>query len=277
MVAEHYELRGFRDGPSFRKAIGFSVVLHLLLFGAALFLVPSNPRRLFYSPAYTVSLVGPGALREEKPASRVEATKKSVARPEAKAVRPVKKVKERRPRPQPKAKPKVIPLEKVASAKESKKVPPEAPAREVNKAPEPSSRVAAAVERIRQKLAKEAPVGGTPSAPGSGGPSGGGSAGLTDIIFREYYNLIWERVSDAWVLPQNIEEGERKRLVAIVEFQVARTGEISKVRLESSSGNTYFDNSALRAVQKVNPLPSFPPELTRPYLMVGVRFHNPND
>ncbi len=140
--------------------------------------------------------------------------------------------------------------------------------------------MAAALERIRKKVAKEeeleeAASAGTASGRGSGRSPGGGSAGLTELPFREYYNLIWRRVRDAWVLPENIGEGERRRLVAVVEFQVTSTGEISNVRLESSSGNTYFDNSALRAVKKANPLPPFPPELSRPYLMVGVRFHNP--
>ncbi len=277
MVAEHHELRGLEDGPSFRKAIALSLALHLVLFGTAFLVMSSRTKRLHYAPAYTVSLAGPEALRGGKPSSGTKVIERETPRTQTKEV---KRAKHPRARPRPKPKPKEIPLKRAAPAETEERVAPKAPPREADKVAETGSKVAAALERIRKKVAKEeeleeAASAGTASGRGSGRSPGGGSAGLTELPFREYYNLIWRRVRDAWVLPENIGEGERRRLVAVVEFQVTSTGEISNVRLESSSGNTYFDNSALRAVKKANPLPPFPPELSRPYLMVGVRFHNP--
>jgi len=49
---------------------------------------------------------------------------------------------------------------------------------------------------------------------------------------------------------------------------------MTDIYLEKRSGNTYFDNSALRAVTKSNPLPSLPEWFRESSLDVGIRFHS---
>ncbi|MFQ5894863.1 MAG: energy transducer TonB, partial [Nitrospinota bacterium] len=84
---------------------------------------------------------------------------------------------------------------------------------------------------------------------------------------------IIESVHNSWNLPGNLPG--RERMVAVVTFRVLRDGSIRDIRVERSSGNIHFDNSALRAVEKIDPLPPFPAELGRDVLDIGVRFHNP--
>ncbi|MCA9480084.1 MAG: TonB family protein, partial [Nitrospira sp.] len=42
-----------------------------------------------------------------------------------------------------------------------------------------------------------------------------------------------------------------------LKFRISKSGEISQVHMEQSSGNDHYDLAALRAVQAVNPLPPF--------------------
>ncbi|MDR1811401.1 MAG: TonB family protein [Candidatus Fibromonas sp.] len=59
---------------------------------------------------------------------------------------------------------------------------------------------------------------------------------------------------------------------SLVQFQIARNGEISEVVLRSSSGNSVWDRSAMRAPQITKP-PPFPPSYTAENLVVIVDFN----
>jgi protein TonB len=58
---------------------------------------------------------------------------------------------------------------------------------------------------------------------------------------------------------------------SIVQFQIARNGEISEVVLRSSSGNTIWDRLAVRAVQITKP-PPLPPSSTAENLILNLDF-----
>ncbi|HMO02639.1 MAG TPA: TonB family protein [Oligoflexia bacterium] len=50
-----------------------------------------------------------------------------------------------------------------------------------------------------------------------------------------------------------------QNLIAQIEFSISPRGDISDIKLAASSGNSDFDTSALRAVEKASPVPSPPP------------------
>ena len=114
--------------------------------------------------------------------------------------------------------------------------PPEAIRNIIPTAPEPGSGGAAAA--------------GAGSGGGSGGGRGvslgGGSGGFGD----SYYALgVEKRISDNWMRPP---EGLRVRIV--YSFYIAANGAIYNVKLETSSGNSQMDLTALRAINASNPL-----------------------
>jgi len=63
-----------------------------------------------------------------------------------------------------------------------------------------------------------------------------------------------------------------KGLEGVVIMKIMRDGEIRDIWFEKRSGNTYFDDSVLKAIKKSNPLPPLPDGFLGPYYDVGVRF-----
>jgi TonB family protein len=99
------------------------------------------------------------------------------------------------------------------------------------------------------------------------------ASGIKGLRFKIYYTIIWGKIKEGWVLPGGLIKN-KEGLEAVVSFKILRDGEIKNIRFEKSSGNSYFDKSVLRSVEKANPLPSLPVEYKEDYLDIGVRFHS---
>ncbi len=107
--------------------------------------------------------------------------------------------------------------------------------------------------------------GGTP-----GGGSGGGS--LSDSKLNDYYGAVWAKIKKEWTLPENIPKGERSLETTIVVI-IERGGKIQKSWFEKKSGSALYDQMAMRAIRKAEPLPPIPEELTDTTLEIGINFH----
>jgi colicin import membrane protein len=87
----------------------------------------------------------------------------------------------------------------------------------------------------------------------------------TGVDANSYYGIIIEMIRNQWVYPDIVSS----ELEVIVSIRIDKQGNIISQEIEKSSGNILFDQSALRAISKANPLP--PP----PFGMeteIGVRF-----
>ncbi len=51
-----------------------------------------------------------------------------------------------------------------------------------------------------------------------------------------------------------------------------QNGKIKDIWFEKKSGNSYFDESAFKAVKKSDPLPKLPKEYFKPYYNLGLIF-----
>lgn len=56
-----------------------------------------------------------------------------------------------------------------------------------------------------------------------------------------------------------------KSLTVVIRFRLSRTGAVSGVVVEQSSGNVYYDLAGKRAVLNADPLPPFPKDLSSAY------------
>jgi TonB family protein len=81
---------------------------------------------------------------------------------------------------------------------------------------------------------------------------------------NRYLALIQSKISNQWIAPPVDLSGKSLRVV--VRFRLDRTGNVSDIVIETSSGNGYYDDAGRRAVLKAGRLPSFPPEMTEPFL-----------
>ena len=238
--------------PSLKETTALSVVLHILVFFAALMVLKRSSYISLPSP-YTVRLVSPTEVSHKKPKAGVRAktaktvkkvkTKTTKKRKPGKVVRKVTvTVKERTP-------PADIGTgeEKIAVIRAKKRV----------KKVVELRRAVLSVKKERKdegprETARENAVGT------EGGTAGSGS------LTTGYYLLIKEKVWSEWVFP---EFRTREGLETVVNIKIFKNGRVEIEGVEKSSGNTLFDRSVLRAISKASPLP--PP----PYAMaIGLRF-----
>lgn len=160
--------------------------------------------------------------------------------------------------------------------------------------PESSTKGAqlAAVEKEGErnpKAVKEGPAKGAPEGTAKGDPegspkgvaegvgkgaggagSGGGEGGrVASSLLGFYGDRVKETISRNWVFSEAIKaQGLETRLMVVVN----RDGSILDLRVEKTSGNAIFDESALRAVRKSAPLPPLPQVISYPRVEIGIRF-----
>ena len=93
------------------------------------------------------------------------------------------------------------------------------------------------------------------------------SSGASPGTIR-YLEMVEDKIDHQWVAPPIA----AKIPVAVVKFRISRSGEISQIHLDESSGNGYYDSAAERAVHAVNPLPPFPSDISDSFFEVRFRF-----
>ncbi len=80
----------------------------------------------------------------------------------------------------------------------------------------------------------------------------------------EYLARIQNKISRHWIAPPVDLSGSK--LVVVIRFRLHRSGAVSELAVEESSGNEYYDLAAERAVMSADPLPSFPHHMRDHYL-----------
>jgi TonB family protein len=68
-----------------------------------------------------------------------------------------------------------------------------------------------------------------------------------------YFDQVERRIMAAWELPPNA-----NGLKVVIRLRLERSGRVSDVRVEKSSGDTKFDASAVQAVRRASPFPPVP-------------------
>jgi TonB family protein len=107
---------------------------------------------------------------------------------------------------------------------------------------------------------------------GPGGP-GFGPGGLADFPYVWYLNTITDRVSSNW-FSSLVDPGISGSFQTVVYFKIDKSGQITDVRIEQSSGVTPLDLSAVRAVKASAPFPALPREYEHAYLGIHLIFEH---
>ena len=119
---------------------------------------------------------------------------------------------------------------------------------------------------------------GTGTGSGTGSGTGLGSGGspwgssLLESKLNDYYSMIWAKIKEGWTLPENLPK-EKTDLEAIIVVIIEKGGKVQKSWFEKKSGNALYDQMAMRAIKKAEPLPPIPKELSDDTLEIGIRFH----
>jgi TonB family protein len=111
---------------------------------------------------------------------------------------------------------------------------------------------------------------GTGSGAGTGVGSGGGS--VLEAKLNDYYNAIWAKIKEEWTLPETLPQ-RKTELETVIVVVIERDGKIQKLWFEKKSGNALYDQMAMRAIRKSEPLPPIPEEFSDRTLEIGIRFY----
>ena len=115
---------------------------------------------------------------------------------------------------------------------------------------------------------------GTVGSPTGGSPWGspfGGSSALESKL-NDYYNMIWAKIKKEWTLPGGLPKGKTD-LETIIVVIIERDGKVQKSWFEKRSGNAHYDQMAMRAIKKAEPLPPIPKEFSDDIFEIGIRFY----
>lgn len=189
----------------------------------------------------------------------------ALGRPEA-AAAPASPVAEPKPEPA-KARP-------VIEKKRDEKIPPSARAmpdlKRANVKPTPPK--AAAPGRGAPPALELPAASGLPS--GSPGATGASLSFGTDVAafdsdfpFSYYVQQLLALIGANWFRP-DVPDGT----VCTVTFRIQRSGQVAGVSVETTSGISYYDRAAVRAVYAATPLPPLPNDYTNEQLGVHLRF-----
>jgi protein TonB len=84
-----------------------------------------------------------------------------------------------------------------------------------------------------------------------------------------YLALILSKISQNWNNPY---QGKRESVRAQIYFRIDKNGKLQEVKIENSSGDAIFDQSALRAVYEAKVFPPLPEEMKLATLGVHFEF-----
>jgi protein TonB len=95
---------------------------------------------------------------------------------------------------------------------------------------------------------------------------GGVNVDVRDFPYAWYLSAIHRKVTDRWegrALP-----GRQP----VVTFEIGRDGQLSNVAVKDSSGNPFYDRTAMRAIAEAAPFPRLPDEFPGGVLRVHFGF-----
>lgn len=107
------------------------------------------------------------------------------------------------------------------------------------------------------------------SAAGTGGIGAFGSGSGTPFPFPWYVDAVLTTLEIHWAKPFINDSDEHSTLVY---FVISKTGQVSKVQVEQSSGIPALDRSVESAVLGSSPFPPLPNQWTEPDLAFRIRF-----
>ena len=112
--------------------------------------------------------------------------------------------------------------------------------------------------RLRKKVAEQGKsrMGDGGEGEGKGGdPNGTGKGGSTPL--QLYQMEIGSRIQQNWAFNESLARMDRNLEVRIL-IKILKSGEIRDIIFETRSGNSYLDESAKKAIMKINPLKPLP-------------------
>lgn len=91
------------------------------------------------------------------------------------------------------------------------------------------------------------------------------------LPYAYYLAIIQRKIASFWEPPAGIDQNAAE-VACVVRFRIERDGSVATSHVEEPSGTSFFDTSALRALERARPLPPLPEEYPGQYLVIHLRF-----
>jgi colicin import membrane protein len=272
---------------------GLSILCHVAFFSGVLFLPELRFTKPHIPSAIEVDLVSLPQVESGPQGDSDQVSPSSKAEIKGEPVEPVKPAEQPKPTEPEPVKPKEKPVPSVAEKPE------ETPDKPISTASKPlqvkrslkkktydaSKAIRSAIARIEKEAPESRPrsvlqaidklkgeVERSADVVMKGGMAGSGVSKKTLDILDIYNAEIWHRIQKNWAFSEEMVQG-RTDLEATIIVKIMKQGEIRDVWFEKRSGNSYFDDSVLKAVKKSDPLPPLPKGYLGPFYDVGFRFN----
>ena len=251
-----------------KKMLIISMLFHVAIFSMIFFVPESISTRRMGSTIYEVNLV-------EMPAGKRASVRAGAKAKTGKNVSASKKSIKTRRIARPKSKEKVVVLAKRVVKKKSKKA-----KKQKKSASQLIDKAVAKIER-QVKVQKKNSVDHLGKAisriEAEAGTAGVGVArGVENagIQSQMYGLMVYEKIKNNWSYPVSITDPKKwKYLIAVVVLTVKNDGTILKSRFEKQSPNAVFNQSVLKAIERTESLPPFPPGYIKRYDEIEITFN----
>jgi outer membrane biosynthesis protein TonB len=130
-----------------------------------------------------------------------------------------------------------------------------------------------AMDEIQKKVARREKVEERPTLTPPPVPviSATKSSAEVESKLNQYYSVIWAKIKKAWTIPEHLLK-ERVDLECVIILIIGNDGKLKRTWFEKKSGDDLYDQMAMRAIIKAEPLPPIPKELGEDTLEIGIRF-----
>ena len=221
------------------KMITLSLIIHLVVISIVFVAVPTTSRHLTFGQAYSVQLVGSEVMTPSKNSSALN----DILQPNE-GTNPIIIKRE---------------VSRLSSTP-------------VKKEEDSNLEIEKAISALRQKEGSipQAKPDAQPPANASAPARGNISQAQANSRLNEYAGFIQSRIHGNWTLPSAL--WPKDNVETIIEVKILSNGAVERLNFEKRSGNSYFDDSAMKAVQKSMPFPPFPEGMMDPYTEIGIRF-----
>jgi colicin import membrane protein len=252
--------------PRWGRMFILSLVLHMAAFSAILFVSQPMPTMRIRGEVYEVNLVELPEIKRLQETKGVEANEvKSV--PLSKKSVPSKRIST----PKMKEKPVVIAKRTIEAKKQKPKKRKVTSSELINRAlskierkvkAEKKDHVNQALARIETQVKLEA---------GKKNANGQASVGIS---IRWYQMEVEDKIKSNWSYPVALSTPKsQKNLEATIAVKVQKDGTILKSWFVKRSSNAVFDQSVFKAVERSDPLPSFPEGYRKTYDQIEINFN----
>ena len=264
------------------QPIILALVVHVVTFALSATLPKILDRKPILDQVVTVNLVSlpdsSGPSQQNDPLPQVEAKKpEPVVTPEAVVKIPVEpKV---APAPAKKVKPVSLkPIKRKVRKTDPKKLAQEKARRKrelerqkaLARAKQEELKAKDAAEDARAALAEMIRRQGVQQRAASSARRSSGSRQVNSIVAQNYYAALYDRVKAFWILPEMRQWDST--LETVVVATILRNGSIARTVVEKKSKDPFFDQFAMKTLQKAAPLPGMPKMLKKDSIEIGFRF-----